>query len=38
MLALKIIAAGAAFATITLTLLTPTGLQLMHTVLVGLFV
>jgi|KBSMisStaDraftv2_1062788.scaffolds.fasta_scaffold3041141_1 hypothetical protein len=36
MLTLKIITAGAV-TTITLALLTPAGLQLMHTVLVGLF-
>jgi hypothetical protein len=37
MLTLKIITAGAAFATIALALLTPTGLGLVHTLLVGLF-
>jgi hypothetical protein len=38
MLTLKIITAGAAFATITLALLlTPIGLELVHTLLVGLF-
>ena len=37
MLTLKIMTAGAAFAAITLALLTPTGLELVHTLLVGLF-